>query len=204
MFEGEPIKGNIDQVEFSRLSGQSVTKGNIVLGKTNENNYVVHRIEKVEGEVVMFRGDGPLLRGFYLEISRSMKKMFYLFIVVASLVACSGPKGMVKIEPPQEDSVEYELIVFDSEFETWYMLQNSSARYRSQEYYEGWNRQYVSEWNCLATQPRRRSFFGSIIEYESGVDYGFELNHKLFYYFQYVEHVLCIPILSNNPSGVTY
>ena len=137
-----------------------------------------------------------------------MKKIFFLFAVISFLAACSGPKGMVKIEPngneTQEDSVEYELIVFDTGFETWYMLQNSPARYRSQQYYESWNHQYVSAWNYLATQPRKRSFFESIIGYEPGVDYGFELNHKLFYYFQYVEHVLGIKILTNGPDGVVF
>jgi len=135
-----------------------------------------------------------------------MKKLFYLLMVVSFLSACSGPKGMVKIEPneksSEEDSVEYELVVFDPGFETWYMLQNSPALYRSQQYYENWNRQYVSEWNYLATQPGKRSFFEPIVGYEPNVDYGFELNHKLFYYFQYVEHVLKIPILPNRPAGV--
>ncbi len=138
-----------------------------------------------------------------------MKKLIYLFAVAALLAACSGPKGMVKIEPngsevAEQDSVEYELIVFDTGFETWYMLQDSPARYRSQHYYENWNRQYVSEWNYLATQPGRRSFFQSIIGYDPVEDYGFELNHKLFYYFQYVEHVLRIPILPNGPIGMIY
>jgi len=137
-----------------------------------------------------------------------MKKLFFLFAVVSFLAACSGPKGMVKIEPngneTQEDSVEYELIVFDTGFETWYMIQNSPARYRSQQYYENWNQQYVSAWNYLATQPRKRSFFEPIIGYEPGVDYGFELNHKLFYYFQYVEHVLGIQILTHRPVGVVF
>ena len=50
--------------------------------------------------------------------------------------------------------------------------------------------------------PGRRSFFQTIIGYEPNVDYGFKLNHKLFYYFQYVEHKLRIPILSNGPVGV--
>ncbi len=136
-----------------------------------------------------------------------MKKLIYLFLAATLLAACSGPKGMVKIEPngsevAEEDSVEYELIVFDPGFETWYMLQNSPAGYRSQQYYENWNRQYVSEWNYRATQPRGRSFFQPIIGYEPGEEYGFELNHKLFYYFQYVEHVLRIPILQSGPVGV--
>lgn len=145
-----------------------------------------------------------------------MKKLFFLLMAVTFLTACSGPKetvktepkGMVKIEPKvnesHEDSVEYELIVFDTGFETWYMIQNSPARYRSQQYYENWNQQYVSAWNYLATQPRKRSFFEPIIGYEPGVDYGFELNHKLFYYFQYVEHVLGIQILTHRPVGVVF
>ena len=142
-------------------------------------------------------------------MNRMVKKLFYLLMAVTFLAACSGPKGMVKIEPngkeiAQEDSVEYELIILDPGFETWYMLQNSPARYRSQQYYESWNQQYVSTWNYLATQPRKRSFFEPIIGYEPGVDYGFELNHKLFYYFQYVEHVLKIPILTNRPVGVVF
>lgn len=145
-----------------------------------------------------------------------MKKIFFLLAVVSFLAACSGPKETVKNEPKktvkielkgnesQEDSVEYELIVLDPGFETWYMLQNSPARYRSQEYYENWNQQYVSAWNYLATQHRKRSFFEPIIGYEPGVDYGFELNHKLFYYFQYVEHVLGILILDHHPVGVVF
>ncbi len=138
-----------------------------------------------------------------------MKKIFFLLAAIVFFAACSAPKGIVKIEPngsesAAEDSLEYELVVFDTGFETWYMFQNSPTRYRSQQYYENWNRQYVSEWNYLATQPRRKSFFQPIMGYEPGVDYGFELNHKLFYYFQYVEHVLRIPILTNRPVGVVY
>lgn len=138
-----------------------------------------------------------------------MKKLFLLFTAVSFIVACSGPKGLVKIEPngseaAPEDSVEYELIVMDAGFETWYTLQDSPARYRSQQYYEGWNQQYVSAWNYLATQPAEDLFFQTIVGYEPGVDYGFKLNHKLFYYFQYVEHVLGIPILSYHPEGVVF
>ena len=138
-----------------------------------------------------------------------MKKILFLCAAIALLAACSGPKGVVKIEPngnraAGEDSTEYELIVLDPGFDSWYMLQDSPARYRTQQYYEGWNRQYVSEWNALARQPGRRSFFNTIIGYEPNEDYGFELNHKLFYYFQYVENVLGIPILTNRPRGVVF
>ncbi|MDD4777350.1 MAG: DUF6146 family protein [Fermentimonas sp.] len=144
-----------------------------------------------------------------------MKKILILSAVVLLMISCSGPKGVVKIESNgneitqtesmnEEDSVKYELIVMDQEFDTWYILQDSPARYRSQQYYESWNRQYVSAWNSLAMTPGRRSFFQTIIGYEPNIDYGFELNHKLFYYFQYVEHKLGIPILGNGPSNVIF
>jgi len=96
-----------------------------------------------------------------------MKKLFYLLMVVSFLAACSGPKETVKTEPKktvkiepkvnesQEDSVEYELIVLDPGFETWYMLQNSPARYRSQEYYENWNHQYVTPGITWLPNPAR-------------------------------------------------
>src|SRR5690554_4617141 len=144
-----------------------------------------------------------------------MKKLLILISAFSFLINCYGPKGVVMIEPNSNeisqdiasmelDTLEYELIVLDPGFDSWYMLQDSPARYRSQQYYEGWNRQYVSEWNALARQPGRRSFFNTIIGYEPNEDYGFELNHKLFYYFQYVENVLRIPILTNRPRGVVF
>ena len=133
------------------------------------------------------------------------KLFFYILALTAAMAACSGPKGVVAIEPndeavTEEDSISYELIVLDPGFESWYLLHGTPAKYRSQSYYEGWNHQYVSAWNYNATTSRRRSFFQPIHGYERGVDYGFELNHKLFYYFQYVERVLKIPIMEHGPA----
>lgn len=57
------IRPPSDQIELSKLNGQSITKGNIVLARTKANSYVVHRIEKVEKELVTLRGDGnPFVR----------------------------------------------------------------------------------------------------------------------------------------------
>ncbi len=52
--------------------------------------------------------------------------------------------------------------------------------------------------------PEEDRSFQTIIGYEPGEDYGFELNNKLFYYFQYVEQVLRIPILDHRPVGVVF
>ncbi|MBN1822432.1 MAG: hypothetical protein JW833_17050, partial [Prolixibacteraceae bacterium] len=91
------------------------------------------------------------------------------------------------------DTTEYELITFDGKFEAWYSMNDSPAMYRSKEYYESWNKRYVTAWNIKNSQD---PFFEPIVGYDYTVDYGFELNHRLFYYFQYVERVLKKTIIS--------
>ncbi len=135
-----------------------------------------------------------------------MRQIIFWLGIMLFIAACSTQKGVVKVmsndeESIVEDSLEYDLETFDGRFETWYLLHKSPARYRSQQYYENWNRQYVSAWNYNAMGGRRNSFFEPIIGYEYTVNYGFELNHELFYYFQYVEKVLKIEIMSGGPQA---
>lgn len=133
-----------------------------------------------------------------------MKKLFILFVSLTSIWACTGPKETVKVEEPEDqikvDSIEYGVETFDSKFENWYEINNTPATYRSQAYYENWNRQYVSAWNEKATTGNANSFFEPIVGYDVSEDYGFDLNHKLFYYFQYVENVLKIRIMYGGPK----
>ena len=138
-----------------------------------------------------------------------MKQIIFWMGIILLIVACSTQKGLVTVKSNNEgsiveDSLEYELVTFDGKFETWYQIHNNPSMYRSQQYYENWNRQYVSAWNYNAMSGRRNSFFEPIVGYESTVDYGFELNHKLFYYFQYVEHVLKIQIMPGGPQTVIF
>jgi hypothetical protein len=134
-----------------------------------------------------------------------MKKMIFWIGISLFIASCTTQKSSVTnkakpiVEIAKKDSIKYELETFDQRFETWYTLQNNPSQYRSQSYYETWNRQYVAEWNAKAMNPIRNPFFEPIVGYNPAVDYGFKLNHKLFYYFQYVEHVLKIPILPNGP-----
>lgn len=132
-----------------------------------------------------------------------MKRLFFVIGLLVFIAACSTKKATVKVEPKQEkeealaetDSVEYDMETFDSRFETWYKNHNNPSMYRSQDYYEYWNRQYVQAWNSKAGTGPHGSFFEPIVGYDESTDYGLELNHKLFYYFQYVENVLKIKIL---------
>ena len=137
-----------------------------------------------------------------------MRQIMIIAIVLIGFFACTTQRGIVKVEASSEhvaaeDSVEYGLETFDAKFETWYVMQKSPARYRSQSYYENWNRQYVTAWNHKA-MTSGNSFFEMIVGYNPTIDYGFDLNHELFYYFMYVENVLKIQIMPGGPRSIVF
>ena len=138
-----------------------------------------------------------------------MKKLLLWIGILLFAVSCSSQKKIVEkktkpVEIAKNDSVQYQLLTFDQRFDNWYAMQNRPAQYRTLSFYESWNRQYIAAWNAKATDPINNPFFQPIQGYDPTVDYGFKLNHKLFYYFQYVEQVLRIPILPNGPHVALY
>ncbi len=136
---------------------------------------------------------------------QSMKWIFFIVVLGFFVFACSSQKNAVQVnksdsEIVAEDSIEYDVEMFDTKFDNWYQFYNTPANYRSQAYYENWNRQYVNAWNALCANPTRKWNFEPVVGYNPTEDYGFELNHKLFYYFMYVENVLKLRILPNGPK----
>ena len=138
---------------------------------------------------------------------KKMKQFFILLTIILFIWACSGPKTVIEAEKaaPETvpDSVSYAMETYDANFKTWYDLHISPETNRTQKYYENWNRKYVKEWNRLSNQKDKSDFFVPIVGYNRTRDLGFEINHQLFYYFQYVENVLKIQILPNGPKIVT-
>mgnify|MGYP001183640001 CR=1 FL=1 len=140
-----------------------------------------------------------------------MKRLLIFMSVLGFLWACSGPKNIEnteKAEPEDvnlntKDSVSYVMETFDAKFEKWYNLHKNPASFQKQEFYEKWNRKYVSEWNKKSQLKENSDFFVPIVGYDRKKDYGFAMNHQLFYYFQYVEKVLKIEILPEGPNVVS-
>ena len=52
------IRPETDEIELSPLDKRTLRKGNIVLARSEDGRYLVHRIEKVKAGVVFIRGDG--------------------------------------------------------------------------------------------------------------------------------------------------
>ena len=85
------------------------------------------------------------------------------------------------------DSLEYEILIIDPGFS--YFL-NSRARpegYYSQAYLENKNRILVSEYNQRVRQPLiyDPQLYEMEINYEPHIDYGYDVNYKLYNYFVY-------------------
>lgn len=100
-----------------------------------------------------------------------------------------------------ENDEEYELVVLDPGFDSWFATTWSPSKDRLESYYSYWNQRYVTAWNYKATRAHTSRNFDTIIGYEPTVDYGIELERKLYYYFRYVDTKLGIPILDSPPPG---
>jgi len=121
-------------------------------------------------------------------------KNFWFGLLLSSglVVACNttqktaAPAQNVEVKA-EEDSLEYELIVLDPRFESFLVTQPSAGFY-SQEYYENWNKQYVTEWNLRHNNPiKYGGFYETEIGYDHTTDYGLDLNYRLYYYFRFIE-----------------
>ena len=137
-----------------------------------------------------------------------MRSIYGIILMSALLWACAPSSRLVT--PPasnvidlsqNEEAEEYEVSVFDPGFETWFATTWNSSKDRSENYYAQWNNMYVSAWNYKVTQPNSSGFFENTINYDPTIDYGIEVERKLYYYFRWVDTKLGIPILDTPPPG---
>ena len=137
-----------------------------------------------------------------------MMKITGLFFVLFFIFACSTQKKAAdknaNADTATEMDTEYDVEMFDAKFYSWYERYQSPASYRQQSYYESWNKQYVIMWNSKANSSVGKFPFDPVVGYNPTEDYGFELNHKLFHYFMYVEKVLKIKIMPGGPNFVQF
>jgi len=127
-----------------------------------------------------------------------MKTIVFFFLLMAGvLAACQSTQQMnapeeagieISSATAEEDSVEYELLVFDPGFDTFLATQPYPKWYYTNDYYRNWNIRYSIEWNTRHQNPLRYgSFFETDIPYDASVDYGLDFNFQLYQYFQFVE-----------------
>jgi hypothetical protein len=105
--------------------------------------------------------------------------------------ACSQGREAVKtsaaLVPESQDSTIYELVINDIHFDNWYLLNYSDAKDRTEEYYHSKNLIAVSNWNYIYRMGQHYDVIDSYINYEPQLDYGIEVNRRLYWYFAFVE-----------------
>lgn len=88
----------------------------------------------------------------------------------------------VKIE---NDALEYEVIIIDAGFSSWFNSYAKPRSYYSQQYLEARNRDWVLGWNNKFYQGNK--LFDMSIDYQSSIDYGYEVNYLIYNYMTYFQ-----------------
>tara|TARA_R110002073_G_scaffold17446_5_gene65679 strand:- start:4171 stop:4602 length:432 start_codon:yes stop_codon:yes gene_type:complete len=129
-----------------------------------------------------------------------MKQALLILIICFGIISCNTPKkAAVKKDTTsyvEEDTVriandklEYEIIIIEPGFNTWLLSVAKPEGYYSQEFMEIRNRILVTEWNIRVLQPQRYdpNLYELEIDYQPNIDYGYEVNYKLYNYFIYFQ-----------------
>jgi len=87
------------------------------------------------------------------------------------------------------DDLEYEIIIIEPGFNTWLASVAKPEGYYSQSFLESRNRIMVQEWNQRVLQPYRYNpnLYEMQIDYDPTINYGYEVNYKLYNYFIYFQ-----------------
>ena len=130
----------------------------------------------------------------------AMKKIFLSLIILVTMASCHFDKNITaKAKTPDtpkasdvvriaNDSLQYEVIIIDSGFNSWLASHAKPRNYYSESYLENKNQIYVSEWNRRANQPQRyHDLYEMRIDYDPLIHYGYEVNYLIYNYMIYFQ-----------------
>ncbi|MGB0880910.1 MAG: DUF6146 family protein [Polaribacter sp.] len=124
-----------------------------------------------------------------------LKQILLLFSIGIFIWSCgSSPIKNTNAEKEEpvviaNDSLEYEIIIIDPGFNNYLASIARPEGYYSQEYLEARNRVWVTIWNQRFQNPRQfnQNIYENNIDYQSHIDYGYDVNYKLFNYFLFAQ-----------------
>ena len=124
-----------------------------------------------------------------------LKQILLLVTIGLFFWACgSSPinKKVTEIEEPvviANDSLEYQIIIIDPGFTYFLNAIAQPEGFYSQNYLEARNRAWVITWNLRFQNPQQfnESIYENRVDYQPHIDYGYEVNYKLFNYFLFAQ-----------------
>lgn len=137
---------------------------------------------------------------FYLYIIKinDVQKLFFIGLTMLLFVySCQTNKKTTTIDNKEKLSndtiriankaLEYEVIIIDGRFTSWFNSFAKPRGYYSQSYLETRNRFWVLEWNNRVRNPQLMNLYEMPINYETNIDYGYEVNYMLYNYLVYFQ-----------------
>ena len=132
-----------------------------------------------------------------------MKAKFSIGMIALLIWGCSNVKQLSKtsatLTQASQDSTEYEISIIDPQFDNWYLLNYSPAKDHLKEYYRDKNNDAVINWNYYYRSGRYSKIIESLIYYQPTIDYGIEVDRKLYWYFNYIVSTYKIRLFNNSP-----
>ena len=129
-----------------------------------------------------------------------MKNIALILLICLGIIGCKTtntvtPKKDIAQVSEQDtvkianEELEYEIIIIEPGFNAWLQSIARPEGYYSQEFMENRNRLFVAEWNNRVLQPTRfnPNLYELQINYNPNIDYGYEVNYKLYNYFIYFQ-----------------
>lgn len=131
-----------------------------------------------------------------------MKVYVYIFAILSGLLfACNSSEKVVsqnnndkpKLESDTvriaNDEIEYEVIIIDAGFTSWFNSYAKPRGYYSQSYLETRNIFWVTEWNRRVLMPFQYdpNLYEMQINYNSTTNYGYEVNYMIYNYLVYFQ-----------------
>lgn len=124
-----------------------------------------------------------------------LKQILVIFSVCIFFWACASSSlnsnKSLKEEPVviANDSLEYEIIIIDIGFNFFLNCIAQPKGFYNQNYMEVRNLAWVTSWNQRVQNPGNynANIYENIIDYLPNVDYGYDVNYKLFNYFLFAQ-----------------
>lgn len=129
-------------------------------------------------------------------------KLAVCILLLILIVSCNTSKTSVSLQDERleslkqndtvtiaNDELEYEIIIIEPGFNFWLEGTARPEGFYSQQYLENRNFIYVVEWNQRVLQPQRfnPNLYELQIDYQQNIDYGYDVNYKLYNYFIYFQ-----------------
>lgn len=132
------------------------------------------------------------------------KKVLNILVCLTIVIGCGTTKEPLEISEAEkavfeteegehvkiaDEESDYDIIIIDPGFYNWLQSIAKPEGYYSQSFMENRNYLYVLEWNRRSMNPLQYGgdLYQLQIDYDPEIDYGYEVNYKLYNYFIYFQ-----------------